>query len=118
MLRQERDRALSELTIVELYSALSRRVRTEEITLADAHKVVNQFQEHLNVGFYQPMTPNQQHYERAQQWLTQFNTPLRALDALHLAIASVQNFLLVTADRGLAKSAQLLEIPVRLLSIA
>jgi predicted nucleic acid-binding protein len=46
-----------------------------------------------------------------------FDTPLRTLDALHLAIASSQGIGLITADRGLAGSAEAFGIEVQLLAL-
>lgn len=117
VLKQEPDRTISDLTAVEFYSALSRRVRTQEISPSNAQRVIQQFQRHLESGFYQTITPGPHHYSQAQQWLIQFNTPLRALDALHLAIAHNLNRCLVTADSGLARSAQILNIPLQHLSL-
>jgi uncharacterized protein len=47
--------------------------------------------------------------------VSRFTTPLRTLDALHLAVASQNNVRLLTADAGLAASAQFLEVDVLLL---
>ncbi|MGF1495902.1 MAG: type II toxin-antitoxin system VapC family toxin [Elainellaceae cyanobacterium] len=117
LLRQESQRILSALTVVELCSALSRRVRMNEITHREAQQIVAQFQEHLRMGFFRQIMPDLQHYQRAQQWLTQFNTPLRTLDALHLALAHSQTIQLVTADTRLASSARILDIPFQLLAV-
>lgn len=117
-LRQESERVLSDLTVVELYSALSRRVRSGEITQSDAQQIVNQVQVHLQSNLYQKMSLSARHYQQAQVWLVQFNTPLRTLDALHLALASAQKCVLLTADIALAQSAEILQVPVRLLSVA
>ena len=38
------------------------------------------------------------HYHLAREWISRFTTPLRTLDALHLAVASQNNIRLVTAD--------------------
>jgi uncharacterized protein len=53
----------------------------------------------------------------AQDWIRRFDTPLRTLDALHLAIASAQGILLITADRGLAGSAEAFGVEVELLTL-
>lgn len=52
---------------------------------------------------------------RAREWISRFQTPLCTLDALHLAIASLNNITLVTADQGLAASAGVLGVAVQLL---
>ena len=56
------------------------------------------------------------HYQLAREWISRFQTPLRTLDALHLACASSNELCLVTADDGLAESAEALGLEWRLLS--
>ena len=55
------------------------------------------------------------HYHLAREWISRFTTPLRTLDALHLAVASQNNIRLVTADTALAASAQFLGVDILLL---
>jgi uncharacterized protein len=55
------------------------------------------------------------HYTLARNWIAQFETPLRTLDALHLAIAFTHQIPLVTADEGLGVSAEALGVEVRIL---
>lgn len=107
---------ISELSEVELLSALSRRVRMQEIDRADAIAIVDRFQEHLNVAFYTRLTVTAKHYQIAKHWMQQFDTPLRTLDALHLAIASDLAIPIVTADIGLAKSAERFNVTVQILN--
>ena len=45
-----------------------------------------------------------------------FNTPLRTLDALHLAIASLEEFELVTSDQQLVQAATVLGVKIRTLN--
>lgn len=47
--------------------------------------------------------------------MSRLTTPLRTLDALHLAVASGNNIRLVTADAALATSAQFLGVDIFLL---
>jgi uncharacterized protein len=55
------------------------------------------------------------HYHLAREWISRFTTPLRTLDAKHLAVASQNNIRLVTADAALAASAQFLGVDILLL---
>ena len=86
---------------VELLSALSRRVRMREISQDEAKEIINRFQTHLDQDFYFPIPLTSVHYQLARNWIAQFNTSLRTLDALHLACASYNKILLVTADEAL-----------------
>ena len=115
LLRTETERGLSQLVEVELYSALSRKVRMRQISQAEASIIANRLQNHLDNDFYLTIPIESVHYQLARDWISRFNTSLRTLDALHLACASENNIRLVTADEALAASAEALEIPVQLL---
>jgi uncharacterized protein len=111
----ETELGLSQLVEVELISALSRRVRMREISQEDATAIVERFQIDIDSGFYTRIILETIHYHLAREWISRFTTPLRTLDALHLAVASQNNVRLLTADAGLAASAQFLEVDVLLL---
>ena len=66
-------------------------------------------------GFYTRIAVESVHYDLARNWISQFETPLCTLDALHLAVASQNNIRLVTADKALAASAQALGVEILLL---
>lgn len=111
----ETELGLSQLVEVEIVSALSRRVRMREIPQDDATAIVERFQIDIDSGFYTRITLETIHYHLAREWISQFTTPLRTLDALHLAVASQNNIRLVTADVALATSAQFLGVDIVLL---
>jgi uncharacterized protein len=111
----ETELGLSQLVEVELVSALSRRVRMHEISQDNATAIVESFQSDIERGFYTRITLETIHYQLAREWISRFATPLRTLDALHLAVASQNNIRLVTADAALAASAQFLGIDILLL---
>ena len=117
LLESEPEVALSQLVEVELFSALSRRVRKGEISQDQAGAIAERFETHIDYGFYTRLPVESLHYSLAQAWIRRFDTPLRTLDALHLAIASAQGICLVTADRGLAGSAAIFGIEVQLLTL-
>ncbi|MCP6757869.1 MAG: type II toxin-antitoxin system VapC family toxin [Fischerella sp. CENA71] len=111
----ESELGLSQLVEVELFSALSRRVRMREISPEDATAIVQRFQADLDSSFYTCIAVEPIHYNLAREWVSRFETPLRTLDALHLAIASQNNIRLVTADEALAASAGILGVEFQLL---
>ncbi|MEH2386398.1 MAG: type II toxin-antitoxin system VapC family toxin [Nostoc sp.] len=115
LLLNQTEVGLSQLAEVELVSALSRRVRMREISQQDARAIVERFQADLDSGFYTKIPVETVHYNLAREWISRFNTPLRTLDALHLAIAFQNNIPLVTADEALATSAEVLGVEVLLL---
>lgn len=115
LVRDESELGISQLVEVELVSALSRRVRMGELGPTEAQSIAEQFQTDLDDGFYVliPIEPN--HYTQARDWIRQFSTSLRTLDALHLAIAATNHIPLVTADEELIESAGQLQVEVRVL---
>jgi uncharacterized protein len=107
--------AISNLTELELFSALSRKVREDGLDKSDAGKVAARFLSHVDGDFFEYLTVESQHFRLARDWIGLFNSGLRSLDALHLAIAASAGVPLVTADQGLAKSARSLGVEAVLL---
>ncbi len=107
--------AISSLTEIELFSAISRKVREKDIDHKDAGRVIARFVVHLDNHYYTylPVEPN--HFQLARSWIGMFKLSLRTLDALHLAIASSEGFKVVTADKNLSRSAKALGVNVQLL---
>jgi predicted nucleic acid-binding protein len=114
--KQEDKPIISQLVEVELFSALSRRVRMGEVSQNDARRITELFENHLNESLYRLVLLKNQHYRLARDWIFRFDLPLRTLDALHLAVYSINNFSLVTADDKLAQSATILGIDILLLT--
>lgn len=115
LLRTETERGLSQLVEVEFFSALSRRVRMREISQERARQIAIEFQADLDSDFYTRIPLEPIHYNLARDWISRFEVPLRTLDALHLAVASSNQLLLVTGDEALARSARTLGIEAELL---
>ena len=108
------DLTISDLTEVEFYSALSRKVRQRELTLAGAQELRSNFQADLGTGIYRQVRVEAIHYQMAREWIGRFDTVLRTLDALHWAIASKLQMPMVTGDVGLASSGRVLGLDVEL----
>lgn len=118
LMGNEPELGLSQLVKVELTSALARRVRMGDIPQKIARTILERFHTHLDAGFYTQIALESRHYALACEWIGRFETPLRTLDAVHLAIAAFNNVQLVTADTGLAESAVLLGVEVQLLRLS
>jgi predicted nucleic acid-binding protein len=116
IIRSETRPALSDLTEVELFSAVSRKTRSRELSRNDAERITAQFLAHLESGLYTRLALDRRHYQLARDWLSQFSTPLRSLDALHLAVAASDGLQLVTSDDGLARSGKRLGVSVQQVS--
>jgi hypothetical protein len=104
--------AISQLTEVELASAVARKIRENSLSRQDGNKILNQFQSHLDRRLFRWIAIEEHHYRTAKNWISQFVTPLRTLDALHLALAAAESLPLVTADRQLAGAAALFGVEV------
>lgn len=103
--------AISDWTIVEFASLLSRRVRMDELTPELMTAIMGSLQEDAAQS-YTVFTVTTADFMLAAEFIQQWNTGLRAGDALHLAIArnrGVEN--LLSLDRGLLDAAQQFSIP-------
>ena len=87
LLRDETEPGLSQLAEVEMFSALSRCVRMREISQEGAKAIAARFQTDLDRGLYARLLIEPTYYQLAREWISGFQTPLRTLDALHLACA-------------------------------
>jgi hypothetical protein len=105
---------VSDLVEVEFFSGLARKVRAKELSAADATRTGEQFVDHLQGGLYARIGVQRRHYEAARVWLARFTLPLRALDALHLALADLEGLRLATCDQDLSRSAKSLGVTVTL----
>jgi predicted nucleic acid-binding protein len=114
-LRDQDGVAISSLTELELFSALSRKVREGQIEKADARKIAARFLSHVDGSFFEYLPVEPHHFRLARDWIALFDTGLRSLDGLHLAIVSSIGAPLVTADLGLAQSAKCLGMDTILL---
>ena len=98
--------ALSSLTEAEFFSAIAKKVRTEEIRKADGNRILAMFSSHLETNLFTFVEVKNYHWKLARGWLSLFSTSLRTLDALHLAIASAEGLQVVTADKGLFQATE------------
>jgi hypothetical protein len=100
--------SISALTELELFSAVSRKVREGGINKRDANRILATFVSHIDNKFYTYLPVQQHHYRLARDWIGLFKFGLKSLDALHLAIASSEELTIVSADRSLLRSAEAL----------
>jgi predicted nucleic acid-binding protein len=100
--------AISVLTELELFSAVSRKVREKGMDHKDAGRVIARFVGHLDNHYYTYLSVEAHHFRLARDWIGMFKLNLRSLDALHLAVASSEGLAIVTTDQTLSKSAKVL----------
>ncbi len=103
--------ALSHWTVVEFASLLSRRVRMGELSAALMQTVMQSFREDAAQSF-SLLAVTTADFQLASELILQWETGLRASDALHLAIAhNAHADNLLSLDRGLIHAAQQFGIP-------
>jgi predicted nucleic acid-binding protein len=113
-----RDLLASDLGLTEVTSALARRVRDGEIDEAAARRVYRRLQLDVRDGIFRVLDLTAETHRSAERLLLTVgrNSPLRAADALHLAIAlSAGATVLITYDQKLTAAARALgtlELPV------
>jgi predicted nucleic acid-binding protein len=84
------DLLVSDLAVTEIVSALSRRLREGEVTLEVARRVQHAIAGSLDGGVYQRVELTRDVHRRAEHFLLSLTEiPLRAADALHLALATL-----------------------------
>ena len=108
--------AISPLVEVELHCAVARKVRAGDLDASDARRVFDQFRLHLAQPLFRVVPLQAADYALARDWIARLASPLRVLDALHLAAAAANGLRLVTADAHLARSARLFGVPCRQVS--
>lgn len=98
--------AISWLTEVEMISALSKKVRQQTMSPGDARKIAKVFQTHIDTGNYEILSIGASDYREANRFIDRFDTGLRTLDALHVALVLRANKTLATADIKLAEATE------------
>lgn len=116
LLRASIPPAISHLVQTEFASALSRKVRLGELLLVDGRRIHNLLHSHLNHGAYAVLPLHAHHFRQAESWLAGCDTPLRTLDALHLALAALEGARLITADQHMHAAAVTLGVDALLLT--
>ena len=102
---------VSDFGAIEFVSALSRLTRVSGLGLDDARTILADFQSWIDTGSGSILLKSSD-IVRADGYLRRFDSPLRAPDALHLAIADRTGAAFVTFDRKLVVCARVLGIPV------
>lgn len=102
---------VSDWVKTEISSALSLKIRIEQLTIEDRAAVLQRWQlllaDSLSILTVQP-----DDFETAGRFVERYELALRAGDALHIAIAQSAGCTLVTLDRRMAEAAVELGVPV------
>lgn len=106
---------ISELVEVEFVSAVSLRLRLGDISPGEARRAADLFAAHADGGLYAKARLTAAHYRTARDYIGRFDTPLKSPDALHIAVAGERSLQLLTADRQLAKNAEVFSAKAKLM---
>lgn len=104
---------ISRLSLVEMASALSKKVRARELTKQAEASVWNTFLEDLHATKMELVDLHDRHYARASEIIREFGTKegIRTLDSLQLAAAlGLPEALFLSADSVLSRVARKMEI--------
>jgi len=83
------DVLVSDLTVTEIVSAAARRLHQKSLTRETARRLQHAILTRLNEGVYRRVELTRDVHRQAEQFLFSLqSTPLRAADALHLALAA------------------------------
>ncbi len=102
---------VSDFAAAEFSSVIARRVRTEELRPTEARTVLTDFDAWLGRAVLRVEIASGD-IKQADAYLRRLDLPLRAPDAIHIAIAWRRGVSLVTFDRQLAAAARTLGIAV------
>jgi predicted nucleic acid-binding protein len=104
--------AISRWTEVEFASLLARDVRMGAIA-ADKARMADALLEDVILQSFVVLLPSGDDYERARHYLRNYETGLRAGDALHLAIAGNHRAKAIySLDKTMVKAGKILGLPV------
>jgi len=104
---------ISPLVRAEFASLLSRKCRAKEMAEEDARRTMTALDRHLSEGIIRMVSVAPRDFGQATEWIMAMKQPLRALDAIHLAVAARQDAVLWTLDRALARAARWIGLKTR-----
>ena len=107
--------AISPLVEVELYCVVARKVRSGELETPAGRRIFAEFQRHLEKPRFDVVPVGTGEYAFARRCFEDLSSPLRTVDALHLAAASANELTLITADRDLARAAKRFGVKYKLI---
>jgi uncharacterized protein len=103
---------VSHWTRVEFSSLIAREVRIGGLDIQAAARADTRFEAMVDESF-SVLLPNADDFGLAKRYLGQFETRLRAGDALHLAVASNHRAAVIySLDKTLLKAGKILDLPV------
>ena len=109
---------ISQLTIVEMASALMQKIRTGDLTKRAETMIWTAFQDDIDAGNVELVQLQDRHYLKAADIIREYGKShgIKTLDALHLSIAhGLQSASFLCADKALVRIAAAMGIKLQLL---
>lgn len=106
--------SISDWTITEFSAALSRKVRSDRLTVDEKIGALDSFRE-MSANTLVVRPAERLHFQRAALFADVYRSGLRSGDALHLALAAHFHDRLVTLDKRQAEAAEALGVASLLL---
>lgn len=106
---------ISQLTIVEMASALMQKIRTGDLTKRAETGLWTAFQDDMNAGKVELVRLHDRHYAKAADVIREYGKAhgIKALDALHLSIAhGLQAASFLCSDKVLVRVAAAMGIQI------
>jgi predicted nucleic acid-binding protein len=111
-LQQADDRWISQLTVIELLSALNKKVRMGELAEQDSKNVFRLFKKHLKTGIFRMYSYGPELFMASEYILQTTTAPLRTLDAQHLSLVYEEGLSLYSLDEVMNEAAKELGVLV------
>jgi predicted nucleic acid-binding protein len=105
-------RVISPLVLTEAGSALGRKVHDKALSRSDAQAAWEDFKRDVTTGLFRLIELERRHYDHAAAQMWQTKERLRTLDAIHLAVAALDGFVMTTADDVMAKAGKDLSVKI------
>lgn len=97
---------ISELSKIEFYSSVRKKIRMLQTSDSEANKVFRVFESHVNQGLYTVQSLSERDYDAATHIIKVTKYSLRSLDALHLGVAYAQGLTILSFDQTLNETAR------------
>lgn len=97
-------RVISPLVLTEVGSALRRKVHDKALARADAQTAWEDVRRDVAADIFRLTELERRHYDHAAAQMWQTKERLHTLDAVHLAVAALDGFVMATADDVMAKA--------------
>lgn len=102
---------ISQLTDVEMLSALNKKVRMQKVSKEKSDETFRLFREQQKQGLFESFDLTESVFKASELILRTTSNPLRALDAIHLGLSYEYGMELFSFDNLLVKTAEEFNIP-------